>query len=254
MRYTLVTIISIVIFCSCTNNAPQIVNELYSPDPDSLFIQCKQLSGIGDLIIGKTTFSQAQKNELLKDIDSFNKDNNLYSGYWGEADKGGAYDKACWLEKNAKDIKQISTPIIPKVKIGDIELDCFDLAFLNGTLVAIYFETDSPKIRNHYIEKYGNGRGNYHSFHRNNQSKNNLNALEDIDENRIWENETVCLEYNHKKHSEIISNKTYNYYSESWYLITDKCRYNDFTEKLAIWEKEYDTMIANQNAQKLDLL
>lgn len=66
MRYTLVTIISIVIFCSCTNNAPQIVNESYSPDPDSLFIQCKQLSGIGDLIIGKTTFSQAQKKRIVK--------------------------------------------------------------------------------------------------------------------------------------------------------------------------------------------
>lgn len=247
------------IICSCTNaKQPVIINETYDPQDDSLFLQCSDLKGVGDFIIGRTTFSQVMRSKYYQNAFSLQMHNNFYNGYWGVANKGGKMDKASWLEKKAKSIKQFPNPGI-SFKMGDLEFDHFDLAFLNDTLVAIYFKTDSEKIHDHYIEKYGNGRGTYYSYHLDNEpceDRSQLVVTEDKEEERTWENTDVRLEYHLSYHFEMgpdVSSVD-SYYNNSWYLLTSKTRYPVFVDEYEKSITKYDEMQAQSNTDILNKL
>ena len=250
--------LSLIIYSCANGNRPVIINETYTPQDDSLFLQCSDLKGVGDFIIGKTTFSQVMHSKYYKNALGLEMHNNFYNGHWGVANKGGKYEKSSWIEKNAKVIKQFPNPGVG-FKMGDLEFDNFDLAFLNDTLVAIYFKTDSYKIYNHYLEKYGNGRGTLYSYHIDNEpckDRSKLVVSEDKKEERTWENTDVKLEYHLSYHFEMGPNvsSVRTYYNESWYLLSSKTHYPVFIEKYEEYCTKYDTMQSESNSDILNQL
>ena len=249
----------ILIICSCTNvKTPEIIDETFAPQEDSLFIQCSELKGVGEFIIGKTTFSQVMRSKLYKDAIGLQMHNNWYNGHWGVAKKSGKIEKSSWIEKNAKAIKQFPNPGT-SFKMGDLEFSHFDLAFLNDTLVAIYYITDSYKIHEHYIEKYGNGRGTYYYYRADNEpckDRDKLVVTENKKEERIWENENVKLEYHLSYHFEMGPNisSARTYYNDSWYLLSSKKRYPVFLEEYNKYSSKYDALQEKNNTDIMNQL
>lgn len=255
----IVFLISALIVSSCAlNNAPVVIDENYSPSTDSLYAQCADLKGVGDFIIGKTTFSQVLRSPYYKHVSKLMMHNNLYNGYWGCANKHEKYEKSSWLEENAKHIKQFPHPEL-EFKMGELKFDDFDLAFLNDTLVAIYYVSESETIHEHYIDKYGTGVGSYYSYHLDNEpckDRSKLKVTDTKKEERVWENESVKLQYHLSYHFEmgpdISSSRTF--YDDSWYLLTSKKRYPVFLEELEKMGKQYDDLQKEENENVLNQL
>jgi len=90
--------------CNSVGNAPTVIDEKFDPTLDSLYIQCKDLKGIGELRIGKVTYRQVKKDKgiTLSPI-LFDTYTNFYNGYWGES---SSMELANYIEDNATKIKQ----------------------------------------------------------------------------------------------------------------------------------------------------
>lgn len=244
---------------SCANE-PVVVNQTFAPEQQELFAQCTELKGVGDFIIGQTTYTQALRSKIYGDSYVFD---NFYNGYWGIAHGVGyvpnGHDKSHWIEKHAPIIKQIATPI-GGVKIGQIQLTTFDLAFYNNILAAIYFEDEKGQLHEHYIEKYGDGRGTYYSYYQDNEPCNNRDRLfmtETRKENRVWENEKVELTYSYDYHFEMGPNiserqRLNSYVNDSWYLITSKSLYPKFLEELNKQKAAYDKHKQGEEKESLN--
>ena len=223
---------------SCTNagNQPKIVDETFAPTQEELYQQCAELKGIGDFVIGETTFQQATRSKIYDSFYAFRLNNNFYNGYWGVANEGGKYEVSTWIEKQGALIKHLPCPSL-SIKIGELELTAFDLAFYNNKLAAIYFKTDSEDLHKHYIDKYGNGRGSYYSYHLDNEPCEDRDKLESTStkkEERVWENENVKLEYHMNYHFEMGPNieTLRTFQDDSWYLLSSKSLYPQFLEEL----------------------
>ena len=236
---------------SCTN-PPEVINQTFAPEQEDLYTQCSGLKGIGEFVIGETSYKQALNSKYYRDSYVFN---NFYNGHWGVH----SHDLSDWIEKRAPIIKQITTPI-DDVKIGQIKLTTFDLAFYNNKLAAIYFKDESGELHEHYIKKYGEGRGTYYSYHQDNEPCNNRDRLIVIDtrkENRVWENEKVELTYSHDYHFEMGPNisekqRINSYYDNSWYLITSKTLYPKFLEELNKQKAAYDKHRQSEDKESLN--
>lgn len=245
---------------SCVNK-PIVVNQSFEPEQQELFAQCSELKGIGDFIIGRTTYKQALRSKIYGDSYVFD---DFYNGYWGIAHGVGyvpnGHDKSYWIEKHAPSIKQIGTQI-GGVKIGQIQLTDFDLAFYNNKLAAIYFKDEKGLLHEHYIKKYGDGRGAYYSYHLDNEpckNRHNLFSTTTIKENRVWENNEIELTYFYDYHFEmgpkVNDKKMINtYVDDSWYLMTSKTLYPKFLEELDKQIAAYDTHKQGEDQECLNL-
>ena len=241
-------------------NQPTIVDQQFSPEQEELYTQCAGLKGIGEFVIGVTTYKQALNSKVYKGSYIFD---NFYNGYWGVAHGIGyvqnGSDKSDWIEKHSPTIKQIATPI-GGVKIGEIQLDDFDLAFYNNKLAAIYFKDEKGSLHEHYLNKYGEGRGTYYSYHLDNEPCRNRDRLYSktvIKESRVWENEKVELTYHYDYHFEMGPNisdreQLYSFVDNSWYILTSKTLYPKFLAELKKQGEAYDQHQQAKNKEGLN--
>ena len=103
--------------CNTRTNNPSVINETYNPTDEELYAACAELQGVGQFIIGRTTFKQVLADNDFKKtvIYSFDKKSNLFNGHWGSKfwkAKDVAYelpggDKEKWIIRTAI---RISTP------------------------------------------------------------------------------------------------------------------------------------------------
>ena len=226
----------VIALASCNNvsNASTIVDEKFDPPLDSLYIQCKDLKGLGELLIGQSTYRQVKKDKgiTLSPI-LFDTYTNFYNGFWGES---SSMEMAHYVEDNAKQIKQFH---VGKYKVGELEIDDVDLAFYRDTLVAISFDC-SDEILKHYITKYGNGKGNNYrkSYYRGEYGTAGYVLESEEYENRMWTNERVKIEYKHY----LDYHKTatdQDFYSKTSCVISSNDRYDDFLSELDKYKKAY---------------
>lgn len=244
----------IALSCANGNHGPQIVDETFAPEQEELYSQCSDLKGIADLIIGQTTFKQASQSRLFAEYYSWQLSNNFYNGHWGQHN----HDLSDWIEKQSKHIKQLEA-YSPKIKIGEIVFDDFDLAFYDNKLAAIYFKVDSHNkvnLHQHYLDKYGNGRGSYYSYHKDNEpcrNRDNLVVSDSKREERFWENEKVMLEYHLHYNFEMSPYKKSidTYVNSSWYLLQDKTLYPLFLEELNKQKKAFEQNKKDKESESL---
>ncbi len=251
--------------CASQADKPEIVNETYEPTDTELYADCVDLQGIGQFVIGKTTFRQVLRDKEYNAFSTeFDRQSNLYNGHWGfdfwrsmYESSANSLDKAHWIETSSKGkVKQLYGGVTGK-KLLDLEFEKFDMAFLNDTLVAIWFypkrEIEKDVI-GHYKEKYGDGRGHYKYYFSRVKIGDKFYGTTDLDEIRSWENEKVALEYVNKEYfhtepgSDAISNFNHSL------LIYSKRRYPIFEDTLKRLAEEYDLAQQKNKKSSLDQL
>ena len=252
--YLLLAIVAV--SCTGTPNKPTVIDETYNPTQEELYAHCTELKGVGDFIIGETTYKQAIHSKIYEGLLGYSVRNNFYNGYWGVAKQGAKLDKANWIEEQTSIIKQVPCPSL-HLKIGQIEFHSFDLAFYDDKLAAIFFKTDNPDLHKHYIEKYGDGKGSYYWYLFNNapcKNPNQFREIETVKEERSWENENVRLEFHHDEHHEIRPNieTLTSYQNNSWYLLTSKSLFPQFIEELNKQNDAFERHLTEKNQEVLD--
>ena len=131
------------------------------------------------------------------------------------------------------------------------------MAFLNDTLVAIFFYPED-KIENdiidHYKQKYGDGKGHYKYYYSRVQIGDDITVTTTTDEKRTWANEKIALDYVNKEyfHMEPGSKSTSNF--EHTLLIYSKNRYPLFEELLMSLSKQYDENLQKSKSKTLNTL
>lgn len=245
------------------SNAPTIINEKYEPTDEELFAACAELRGIGQYIIGKSTFPTVIKDKEYRAQTSYSvgRENNLYNGHWGNGfwrnpfGKVDELEQARYIEKETKGkIKQLHNML--SFKVGELEFEPFDLAFLNDTLVAVWFyPKDEKAIVGHYLEKYGNGRGKkYHYESKTENLKGEFSLTEKTDEVHIWENESIALEYVNYVDFRSAPNEKTHLDSKHTMLIFSKSRYPVFEELLKEKAKDFEELKKRETEGTLNSL
>ena len=214
--------------------------ERFEPTDEELYAACADLKGIGQYVIGKTTYKSILKDkEFRENISSYSRDGNFYNGHWGYdfwKDKlrgSGIYDnmeESHYIEKRMKGkLRQI--PCSYSYKMGELKFDHFDMAFLNDTLVAIWFypdDKDVDSVVNHFKEKYGNGRGKEYK----NSSTYGDTYINRVDIEHVWENETVAMKYIKDEYFKMTKgNPSYSNFKTSMFIYS-KSRYPVFEQML----------------------
>lgn len=233
-----------------------ITDEVYAIPHDSLYVICKDLSGLNDFRIGMT-LKQVKATKLYRSQNYIYTDNfSFISGKWKYYDH-----KACdWIIKNCKgEIKQLHPMTSGNFKIGDLEFSKMDLAFLHDTLVAVCFYPDKQRetVLNHYKEKYGNGNGRYYKYYKDNEpcrDKEKAKSEGKEIEEHLWENERVALKYYYYFTYTTKAYKVDYSYGEHYYLVYDKKRYPVFEDLWKGWEKKYEEHVKNSNESSLNSL
>ena len=227
----------VIALASCNNvgNAPTIVDEKFDPPLDSLYIQCKDLKGLGELRIGKSTLRQVSKDKGISPYLSLEWDVTFVNGYWGESALSDM-ELGRYLNKNAKKIKQFD---IGKYKVGELEISDVCLAFYRDTLVAISFDC-SDKLLEHYKSKYGNGKGsNYRYVYSRGEYGEKGYVFEcKEDEDRMWANERVTMKYEHYWNQRTTATER-DFYGKTTCVISSNDRYDDFLSELDKYKKAY---------------
>lgn len=232
--------ISIACLCGCSfNTPPKVETKSYNTPSDSMYLQCSDLKGIGMFEMGMS-WNAVMNSKTLR-IDSWHKRANWYNGNWGVHD----FEIEKWLINNYPAIKQFNVEVssdvfAKKYSLGDIEFRRLDLAFLNDKLVAAYFEFSSDKnvqeALNHYIEKYGEGVGEFYSSHWSNGLSGDDYACDVTEkDSRKWENEIIALQYVYDYR--LLSypkrdNKRGLYWHDNHFIVYDKQGYPVFEEQL----------------------
>lgn len=251
--------------CNYETSKPEIIDEVYEPTDEELFAACADLQGIGQFVIGKSTFKQVLNDKDVKSVTSeFFRESNLYNGHWGvdfwrSRSEGVAtsLDKGNWIKDNSKGkVKQLTLSGYNK-KIADLEFDTFDLAFLNDTLVAIWFYPKMELVSDvigHYKEKYGDGRGHYKYMHTRYKRGDKYYGMTDTDEARTWENEKVALEYVNKDYFRSEPNIEAKSYFKHTLLLYSKSRYPVFEKELKGLAEQFDNLKDQTKKNALDAL
>lgn len=249
----ILTVITIVA-CNSIGTKPTITNEIFEPSIDSLYAQCQDLKGLGNLQIGKTTFRQVRRDKGIT-LPDFMRNPSFVNGYWGISAISN-HELGKYLDLNAKEIKQFQiTDIIHKYKIGEIEIEKVCLAFYRDTLVAISFDCTS-EILNHYIEKYGNGKGSKYtySFVKGEYGKPNFTFESKHIENRTWANERVTMEYKYRWEQRTAPNERDRVYSSESCIISSNNRYSAFLSTLEKYKAQYQEEQEAKKKASYDIL
>lgn len=221
--------------CNSLGNAPTIIDEKFDPTLDSLYIQCKDLKGFGDLLIGKVTYRQVRKDKgiTLSPI-LFDTYTDFYNGFWGES---SSRELANYIEDNATEIKQFQ---IGKYKVGELTIDDVDLAFYRDTLVAISFDCND-KLLEHYKSKYGSGKGSNYSYTYSRGEYGEKGYVFECKEkeDRMWANERVTMKYEHYWDQRTATDERLRVYGSTSCVISSNDRYDDFLNELDKYKKAY---------------
>lgn len=234
-KFLFLFLVIALVSCNNVGNAPTIVDEKFDPPLDSLYIQCKDLKGLGELRIGKSTLRQVSKDKGISPYLSLEWDVTFVNGYWGESALSDM-ELGRYLNKNAKKIKQFD---IGKYKVGELEISDVCLAFYRDTLVAISFDC-SDNLLEHYKSKYGNGKGsNYrYAYSRGEYGKKRYVFECKEDEDRMWANERVTMKYEHYWNQRTTSTES-DFYGKTTCVISSNDRYDDFLSELDKYKKAY---------------
>ena len=230
----LMALFACVNFVSCDNitNQPTIVNETYDTPIDSLRIRCKNLKGLGNLDIGKTTLQQVRRDKSIT-MPSILLKPTFSGGFWCvDDDKLSSY-----LNTKAKIIKQFEIgDCFYKYKIGDVEIEDVCLAFYRDTLVAISFDCSST-ILNHYISKYGKGIGKHYEFTKIKGEYGQKNYIFEHThkEEHTWMNEKVTMEYKYNWSQ----NQRQVLYNNKTCVISSNDKYEVFLTTLKEYKNKY---------------
>lgn len=271
MKQYLSLFIVFVSVLSCTFEAPVSLSEEYNPTDEELFPACSDLQGVGQFIVGKSTYKTVINDpdyQINVGVLSSSRESNFFNGHWGyafwddsESSIGVSLDKSRLIEKESKGrIKQLITRTSGhSITIGGLEFKEFDMAFLNDTLVAIYFEPTTEiedKVIMHYKQKYGDGRGHFK------YSKSMMGSGEKAtiwkefrDEVRTWANDRVILDYVYEEDYDAITKSYFEdlnlrYEFHPSYTIYSKTRYPVFVDYLMSLAKLYDEEEAKKQQQK----
>lgn len=264
MKRTLYILIALLAIqaCNTQTSQPEIINEVYEPTDEELYEACAELQGIGQFVIGKTTFKQVLNDKEFKAATfESDRESNLYNGHWGIdfwKSKSGSVstqlDKAHWMKQASKGkVKQLYCSGSGK-KFANLEFDKFDMAFLNDTLVAIWFYPKREIVKDvigHYKDKYGNGRGHYKYLHTRYKRGDKYYGTTDTDEVRTWDNGKVVLEYVNRDYFKSEPNVEAKSYFNHTLLISSKNRYPVFVETLNGLAEQFDN---EQKETKKDAL
>ena len=158
-------------------------------------------------------------------IPSFN------SGYW----EVNNYDLSNYIRDKYKQIKQITVGIgMYPYKVGELELKNVDCAFLNDTLVAISLKGDYYQVKDVFIERYGNGRGNYSWYLKQSGTDKRYSLSKREHEERVWENENVRFEryYDWESMYYSYNEDASHHHSKEYCYIISKKRYDTFVSVL----------------------
>lgn len=267
--YTFLAILAV----SCGSNQtvkPIIIDERYEPTDSELFEVCAELQGVGQFIIGKTTFKQvlADKDFKKEATSVYDRQSNMYNGHWGsDFWKGGngeqvlpGSDKAKWMEEKTakKKLKQLPSSAFSGLSVGGLKFNPFDMAFLNDTLVAIFFYPDDEiesDVLSHYKQKYGNGRGKLHSSNLTIYGANSdLTVKRTLEEMRSWENKDVALSYEKHEYFHMEPKQTPVGNFKKSMIIYSKKRYPIFRETLLNLSEEFDKQAIDNKTQSLNSL
>lgn len=254
-----------ILSCNEQKNKPETIDEKFEPTDEELFAACAELKGVGQFIIGETTFKAAVNDKDYRNCTrASDRESNLYNGHWGSDfwktnndDVTGYFDKEQWIKKESKGkIKQLY-PGFGGISIGELKFDKFDMAFLNDTLVAIYFYPErkvEDEVINHYKEKYGNGRGHYKYYNSVESVGGNLKVTTTTDEKRTWGNEKVALDYLNNRYFHMEPGKEpYGEYDYSL-IIYSKNRYKVFEELLKSLSEKYDGLRQDSKSETMNTL
>lgn len=225
----------------------------YVPKDDTIrFVTdsiCMDLTGISNYQIGKTTYRQVLNDKKYKDCTSSYerkssfKFSNWISGF-GVFDRNE--EKVAWIDKNAKEIKSLVTS---SFKIDDLEFIDFDFAFLNDTLVAVYFRPNNLNLsseynlKKHFQNKYGTGSWKKYSK-QGNVKYGDTKYTESVDfEEILWKGNNVILKFYDS--SRFVYDKDYKYfdmasYSSEYFIVYSIDRYPEFINRLKDASKAYD--------------
>lgn len=262
----------VTLVASCGSNpsvAPTVIDEKYEPTDEELYAACAELQGVGQFIVGKTTFKQVLADKDFKKAATtiYDRQSNMYNGHWGNDfwnKKGENYvlpgdPKEKWMRsKTGPKLKQLPSSSFTGMSIGELKFDPFDMAFLNDTLVAIFFYPDrevEDEVIAHYKEKYGDGRGKLYSFElTKSDSQSNITSTKTFDEAHIWENERVALVYEKHEYFHMEPNRKPTGDFRHSMIIYSKKRYPVFEESLLRLSSEYDTQKEANKNQSLNSL
>lgn len=247
--------------CTFTNNVPKVETRTYDTPLDSLYQRCSDLKGIGMFEMGMSWKSVVNSKALR--ISSWDKKPNWYNGHWGVSD----FEMQTWLISKHPEIKQFcvevrSDVLSKKYTLGDIEFWELDLAFLNDKLVAAYYEfkldANKTEIKNHYIQKYGEGIGNYYSSVWNNGLSGDNYACDyttkDIHQ---WKNERVTLKFTYDYRLLAYpkrENKRGLYWDNEYYIVYDEVGLAAFEEAWNKAKDEYKGEKSEEHANSLNSL
>ena len=258
-------ILTVVISCNVQVNKPVIVDEKYEPTDEELFAACADLQGVGQFVIGKTRFKTVINDKDFRSCsDSFERKSNLYNGHWGfecwrsiRDDISTSLKKARWIEEESKErVKQLR-PGYGGIQIGDLKFETFDMAFLNDTLIAIFFYPEREierEVINHLENKYGKGRGYYKYYDSSIKVGDAMKVTTTKDEKHTWANETVALDYVNESSFHVEPGKQPSSYSKHSLLIYDKSRLPFFEEQLKSLAKQYDEIKQESTNKSLSSL
>ena len=265
MKRIVLFIFVYLVIASCGSqpgNNPTTINETYDPSDEELFVACSDLRGVGQYVIGKSTFSSVIKDKEYRSQKSYDYNrSNLYNGHWGNSfwrnpfGKVDEMEQARYIEKESKGrVKQLENTF--GFKVGELEFDHFDMAFLNDTLVAIwYYPKAETMVVNHYLEKYGNGKGKkYHHETRTKGLNGEVYGTTKHDEVHVWENETVALEYIKTEDFRHLPNQKTHYDGKKTMLLYSKSRYPVYEQLLKEYAKKFEELKKSETEGTLNTL
>lgn len=158
-------------------------NRFFTPTEEELYSQCRELHGLGDLVIDHTTYNDVLRRCSVK--------SNFAKGAWNVPYvEAGEY-----IKTKCPHLKQIN---VSGYNIGKIELQNeISLAFLNDTLVAIELYNCYDQIEGLIKAKYGDGSGHLKWFYKTRGNYRDADYYHEQrkDELRVWENHSVRFEY-----------------------------------------------------------
>lgn len=234
-KFLFIFLVIVLASCNSIGNAPSVVDEKFEPTLDSLYLQCKDLKGMGELHIGKTTYKQVKRDKGVKTpAILFDTYTNFFNGFWGVASD---MDLANYIEDKATILKQFC---IGKYQIGELQIDDVSLAFYRDTLVGISFRC-TDEILKHYIAKYGNGKGNNYRYTYSRGEYGEKGYVFECKEreNRMWANERVTIEYKHYWDQRTATGERQKVYGSTSCVISSNNRYDDFLNELDKYKKAY---------------
>ncbi len=230
--------------CMETAPKPTIIDEHFTPSEDSLFIACADLKGFGPFAIDKMTYREYLNSKDIK-VDKVVRYSSFYNGYWAQGkdkDSDTRFALSKHLEKKGFRQVEFASLAYPFV-VGDVKLENMDAIFWNDVLVAIYtdityakHENNVDKLREHFIEKYGDGRGINYYYHvtdwTEQKAKNNtVSSSQDKREEREWTNGKVSVFYSDTDQFRIVRGTITSMNHKTYYLVKG-ARYEAFLEAI----------------------